>query len=266
MRNNRILCILVSAVLASSCHVTQSDNIPTDIAMPAQNAEFEVIQNKNALRTPDGANMLDLETPLRCNVNWQTQQLILTLPFNNSAFKLKPVTPSDDLPRLEVTGFTFDTMPAEKALAKLLKEADIRLAAKDAPYASISGEDLKGELTDIVNMITSAAGIFYRYDAQNKILTLSRKEEHIIYGDRTAHFTGTKEELDHRVDEMYAGIGLTGMERLEDETKDDILKENARSVSQRNIGMMEMIKARREYRRKRSSAEKRQSSLHPIHV
>lgn len=185
MQSNKILSILVAAVLASSCHLTKSDDIQPEPAVPAQNAEIEFIQTKNALRTPDGANMLDLETPLRCNVNWQTQQLILTLPFNNSAFKLKPVTPSDDLPRLEVTGFTFDTMPAEKALAKLLKEADIKLAAKDAPYASISGEDLKGELTDIVNMITNAAGIFYHYDAQSKVLTLSRKEEHIIYVPKT---------------------------------------------------------------------------------
>lgn len=185
MRTNKILYIIMCAFLASSCRTVKTDDTFTEPQIPAQNAEFDVIQTKHELRTPDGANMLDLETPLRCNVNWQTQQLILTLPFNNSAFKLKPVAPSDDLPRLEVTGFTFGTMPAEKALAKLLKEADIRLAAKDAPYASISGEDLKGELTDIVNMITSAAGVFYRYDAQNKILTLSRKEEHIIYVPKT---------------------------------------------------------------------------------
>ena len=129
--------------------------------------------------------MLDLETPLRCNVNWQTQQLILTLPFNNSAFNLKPVNPSDDLPLLEVTGFTFETMPAEKALAKLLKEAGIKVSAKDAPYASVSGEDLKGELTDVVNMIANAAGVFYHYDDTNKLLTLSRKQEHIIYVPKT---------------------------------------------------------------------------------
>lgn len=177
--------ILLSAFLITACHSTAVEDANIPQASPLQNARFDAVQTPNTVRTPDGANMLDLETPLRCNVNWQTQQLILTLPFNNSAFKLTPVTPSDDLPLLEVTGFTFNTMPAEKALAKLLKEADIKLLAKDAPYASISGEDLRGELTDIVNMITGAAGVFYRYDATNKTLTLSRKEEHIIYVPKT---------------------------------------------------------------------------------
>ena len=186
MKNKLTLrSILLSAFLITACHSTAVEDTNATPALPTQNARFDVVQTKNSIRTPDGANMLDLETPLRCNVNWQTQQLILTLPFNNSAFKLQPVAPSDDLPLLEVTGFTFNTMPAEKALAKLLKEAGIKLSAKDAPYASISGEDLKGELTDIVNMITSAAGVFYRYDAANKMLTLSRKEEHIVYVPKT---------------------------------------------------------------------------------
>lgn len=176
---------ILSALFVAACHTTASDSPYEPPITPMQNAEFETVQQKDAIRTPDGANMLDLETPLRCNVNWQTQQLILTLPFNNSAFKLKPIAQSDELPLLEVTGFTFETMPAEKALAKLLKEAGIKLVAKDAPYASISGEDLKGELTDIVNMITNAAGVFYRYNATNKILTLSRKEEHVIYVPKT---------------------------------------------------------------------------------
>jgi len=186
MKNKLTLrSILLSAFLITACHSTPVEETNATPASPVKNAQFDVVKTKNAIRTPDGANMLDLETPLRCNVNWQTQQLILTLPFNNSAFKLQPVAPSDDLPLLEVTGFTFDTMPAEKALAKLLKEAGIKLSAKDAPYASISGEDLKGELTDIVNMITGAAGVFYRYDAANKMLTLSRKEEHIVYVPKT---------------------------------------------------------------------------------
>ena len=151
----------------------------------AKNAEFDMPYGVSSIRTPDGTNALDLETPLRCNVNWQTQQLILTLPFNNTAFKIQPVTPSSDLPRLEVTGFTFETMPAEKSLAKLLKEAEITVTAKDAPYAPISGDNLKGELTDVVNMITNAAGIFYHYDADKKLLSLSRRSEQVVYVPKT---------------------------------------------------------------------------------
>ena len=124
-----ILAVIAGCAFLVACHTSQAvdDAFLTQPETAAKNAEFDMPYGESAIRTPDGANALDLETPLRCNVNWQTQQLILTLPFNNTAFKLQPVKRSDDLPRLEVTGFTFETMPAEKALAKLLKEADITL-------------------------------------------------------------------------------------------------------------------------------------------
>ena len=178
--------IIVSASLLLVLTSCQTKNVVFEPKQAAiDNAQFDMPLGKASIRTPDGANALDLETPLRCNVNWQTQQLILTLPFNNTAFKLKSVKPSDDLPRLEVTGFTFETMPAEKALVQLTKEAGITLTAKDAPYASVSGEDLKGELTDVVNMIANAAGIFYTYDATNKVMTLSKRSDQIVYVPKT---------------------------------------------------------------------------------
>jgi len=187
MKNkSALLTLYATFALLTSCHVGQ--NVEAEHLNPvnaSKNAEFDVPHGKSAIHTPDGANALDLETPLRCNVNWQTQQLILTLPFNNTDFKLQPVATSDDLPRLEVTGFTFDTMPAEKALAKLLKEANITVSAKDAPYAPVSGDNLKGELTDVVGMITNAAGIFYHYDENRKLLTLSRRTEQVVYVPQT---------------------------------------------------------------------------------
>ncbi len=183
----KLTSLLACSVLAfiAACTYTTSEGYIIEENSPAKNAEFDIPYGKSDIRTPDGANALDLETPLRCNVNWQTQQLILTLPFNNTAFKLQPTAQSDDLPALEVTGFTFDTMPAEKALAKLTKEAGITLTAVDAPYASISGDDLKGELTDVVDMMTNAAGIFYTYNAEKKLMTLSRRSEQVVYVPQT---------------------------------------------------------------------------------
>ncbi len=147
----------------------------------AINAEVIYPKDKRAIRTPDGANALDLETPLRCNVNWKTQQMVLTLPFNNSAFRIERLEKTDKLPGFEVTGFTFDTMSAEKALYKLTNEAGIKLVAKDAPYTSLSGDNLKGEFSDVVDMIAEAAEIFYTYDADKKIMTLSRKSEMSLF-------------------------------------------------------------------------------------
>ena len=137
--------------------------------------------NQPIIRTPEGANELDLETPLRCDVNWETQQMVLTLPYSKSAFKLERNGTNDPLPRYEVTGFSFDMMPAEQAVVKLLKEADIRVSSADGPYTSISANDLKGELSAVLKMITDSAGIYYSYNAKEKILTLSRHANMTLY-------------------------------------------------------------------------------------
>lgn len=170
------------ALLAiSACKHNDKQTLDELIVDPEVNAEVVYPLDARAIRTPDGANALDLETPLRCNVNWETQQMLLTLPFNNSVFRMEKLGRNDKLPRFEVTGFTFATMPAEKALYKLTKEAGIKLVAKDAPYTSLSGDNLKGEFTDVVNMITEAAEIYYAYDAEKKIMTLSRRTKLILY-------------------------------------------------------------------------------------
>ena len=138
-----------------------------------------------AIRTPKGASQLDLETPLRCFVNWDTQQMISTVPYNLKAFNLVRNGKNDLLPRFEVNGFSFETMSAEKALLKLTKEAKLKLVAKDAPYASISAENLRGDFTDVVNMIADAAEIYYSYNATNKTLRISRKANFSLYIPRS---------------------------------------------------------------------------------
>lgn len=175
------LCGGFAILTLVACKSSQNETLEEIITDPKINAELFYPIDSRSIRTPDGANALDLETPLRCNVNWETQQMVLTLPFNNSVFKMERLGTNDKLPRFEVTGFTFETMPAEKALYKLTKEAGIKLVAKDAPYTSLSGDNLKGEFTDVVNMITEAAEIYYSYDAEKKIMTLSRRANLILY-------------------------------------------------------------------------------------
>lgn len=126
------------------------------------------------IRTPKGANQLDLETPMRCFVNWETQQMISSVPYNLKAFNLANNDVKDMLPRFEVNGFSFATMPAEKALLKLTKEAGIKLVAKDAPYASISAENLHGDFTEVIDVIADAAELYYTYNATNKTLRIAR--------------------------------------------------------------------------------------------
>ena len=162
-------------VITSTVEIPASSYIASEPTVPLDPSERRMI------RTPEGANKLDLETPLRCDVNWETQQMILTLPYNRSAFRQERNGQNDPLPRYEVTGFSFDMMPAEKAIVKLTKEAGIRVSSADGPYTSISASDLKGELSAVIKMITESAGIYYTYNAKDKILTLSRHANMTLY-------------------------------------------------------------------------------------
>lgn len=185
--SSSLFLLIVLNFMLSAC-------IEDDIAIQqvqAQEASYQVKKNSEPtkifpqdpymIRTTEGANALDLETPLRCNVNWETQQMILTLPYIKSAFKLDRNGQNDALPRFEVTGFSFDMMPAEQAMVKLTKEAGIRVSSADGPYTNISAEDLKGELSEVIKMIADSAGIYYTYDAKDKILTLSRRVNMTLY-------------------------------------------------------------------------------------
>ncbi len=174
--------VLLSVWLLSACEMVDSfkNTEASQPQIPVYSAVFEK-PSYSEIRTPKGANQLDLETPLRCFVNWETQQMISTVPYNLKAFNLVRNGKNDLLPRFEVNGFSFETMPAEKALLKLTKEAELKLVAKDAPYASISAENLRGDFTDVVNMIADAAEIYYTYNATNKTLRISRKTNFSLY-------------------------------------------------------------------------------------
>jgi hypothetical protein len=172
-----ILTACVENTEAVSAAQAQTEKQRLDNIRPEKKSQ----QSTDMIRTTEGANALDLETPLRCNVNWETQQMVLTLPYVKSAFKLERNGQNDALPRFEVNGFSFDMMPAEQALVRLTKEAGIRVSSADGPYTSISAEDLRGEFSEIIKMITDSAGIYYTYNAKDKILTLSRKVNMTLY-------------------------------------------------------------------------------------
>ncbi len=179
-----ILCFIVSITLFVGC--SSKTNVMS-VFDSSDDYDVEIIhpQDPHMIRTTTGANELDLETPLRCYVNWETQEMISTIPYNVRAFSLNKNGRNDPLPRFEVNGFSFDTMPAEKALRKLLNEAGIKVSAKDAPYTSISAENLRGELSGVVSMLANAAEIYYEYNADKKLMTLSRKANYSLFVPRS---------------------------------------------------------------------------------
>lgn len=179
-KNASRIILAMSVLGLTSCGVWQKEPVQAQPKTLVYSAKIEEPKYPD-IRTPQGANQLDLESPLRCSVNWNTQQMISTIPYNLTAFNMIRNGTNDLLPRFEVTGFSFETMPAEKALLKLTKEAGIKLVAKDAPYASISAENLRGELSEVIDMITEAAEIYYTYNANNKTLRISRKANFSLY-------------------------------------------------------------------------------------
>ena len=163
------------------------DSLPNQAGVSAaenfgsEDIDFIMQHDPDIIKTTKGARELDLETPLRCRVSWNKQELIAAVPYNMTAFNLVRNGVNDILPRYEVNGFSFKSMPAEKALLKLDKEAGNHLIARDAPYASISGENQRGEFSEVVKMITDAAEIFYSYDADRKVMRISRRANFTLY-------------------------------------------------------------------------------------
>lgn len=177
---NKVLVAFLALSFLASCQ----DNINNEakpVLNPKDGASYINLQDPNMITTPKGASSFDLETPLRCSVNWRNQEMISALPYNLKAFNMVRNGTNQPLPRFEVTGFSFETMPAEQALLKLTKEAGIKLVAKDAPYPKISAENLRGEFSEVIKMITGAADIFYTYNADSKTLTISRKANFTVY-------------------------------------------------------------------------------------
>ena len=144
-------------------------------------AEITSLQPESIIKTTKGANELDLETPLRCYVNWETQEMISTIPYNVNAFHLTRNGRNDPLPKFEVNGYSFGTMPAQTAFKKLLKEAGIKVSAKNGPYTSISAENLRGDLSGVLSMLANAGEVYYSYNADRKQITLDRKANFSLF-------------------------------------------------------------------------------------
>lgn len=138
-------------------------------------------QGLAAPRTVKSAEFFSLESATRCSVKLDEQNLITTVPFKSSAFRLESELTSDALPRYMVTGYSFDKITAERAVYNLVKGLDVKVAVSKGEYPTVSAKDLKGDLTSVVNKITSDAGLFYTYDADKKYLKILRNNSWRLY-------------------------------------------------------------------------------------
>ena len=122
------------------------------------------------------ARFVNIETPFRCSVKrFGDLDIATTLALREGDFKLTYFDKMDDLPRYEVNGLSFSKKPIDEALQKLVDEAEITVYTEDGFYPAMDADNVFGELTEVVDELTNAGEIFYRYDSMKKELYLSRK-------------------------------------------------------------------------------------------
>ena len=132
-------------------------------------------------KTTRSAEMVSLESPMRCTVRDTQQNIMTVIPFKQEAFKLERADKSDPLPRYEVTGFSFDGQSTERVFYKLLNEAKIKVVAEGGPFPELAAENITGELSEVMDMIADAADVYYRYSDQQKVLLVSREVDWNFY-------------------------------------------------------------------------------------
>ena len=152
-------------------------------------------------KTTRAAEMVSLESPLRCTIHDSQQNIITVIPFKQEAFKLERADKSDPVPRYEVTGFSFDGQTEEKVFFKLLGEANINVIGVDGPFPELAAENIQGELSEVMDMIADAADVYYQYDAEEKVLLVSREVTWNL------HVPGTREVMISVLDSLR-GSGM----------------------------------------------------------
>lgn len=155
----------------------------------------------NEPKTTRAAEMISLETPLRCTLHDSQQNIVTVIPFKQEAFRLERAEKSDPVPRYEVTGFSFDGQTAEKVFFKLLGEAKIKVIGVDGPFPELAAENIQGELAEVMDMIANAADVYYRYNAAEKVVLVSREVTWNL------HVPGTREVMISVLDSLR-GSGM----------------------------------------------------------
>ena len=177
MKLQKIICSIACLFLISCIEEDFSQRPQSYIDTTTYNIqenEYVPIFDKAPSRTLENVEKFNLETPLRCEVDWETQQLISAQPFDRRDFLLERVDKGDPLPDLKVENLSFENKSVDEVLRILLKNTGIQVYATDSFYKSLTQKDIGGNLKQVVDLITSLGGIYYHYDNRVKRLTLKR--------------------------------------------------------------------------------------------
>ena len=181
MKFNKIVYTFACLALISCRNETSVVQTPVAQVPYVETTSYDVKVNdyvpvfdKLPSRTLENVEKFNLETPLRCEVNWETQQLISTQPFDRRDFLLERVDKGDALPDLKVENLSFENKSVDEVLRILLKNTGIQIYATDSFYKTLSQKEIGGNLTQVIDLITSLGGVYYNYDNRIKRITLKR--------------------------------------------------------------------------------------------
>ena len=181
MKFNKIVYTCACLALISCRNETSVVQTPVAQVPYVETTSYDVKVNdyvpvfdKLPSRTLENVEKFNLETPLRCEVDWETQQLISTQPFDRRDFLLERVDKGDALPDLKVENLSFENKSVDEVLRILLKNTGIQIYATDSFYKTLSQKEIGGNLTQVIDLITSLGGVYYNYDNRIKRITLKR--------------------------------------------------------------------------------------------
>ncbi|MBQ6853848.1 MAG: hypothetical protein IJO11_00215, partial [Alphaproteobacteria bacterium] len=151
--------------------------LPIMLASVASAQIFNLYPASGAVNTPTkSVTLLNIETPFRCQTDdIRNQKIITSVKVEKDDFKLRLANTLDELPRYEVNGYSFEEMPLDEALQQLVEEAKIEVFTDDETYVTLNAKDIYGELSVVIDELTRAGETYYKYDAKQKGLYLSRR-------------------------------------------------------------------------------------------
>jgi len=118
---------------------------------------------------------------MRCGVrDFKEQELASTVVLNPQDFIVRIDAQSDPLPRYQVNSFSSRKQPVAVTIQNLLTEAGIQVKSEEGVYPVVSVKSLKGELSNVLEEIAQKTGVFYTYNSENKILTLTPKSQVVV--------------------------------------------------------------------------------------
>lgn len=195
---------LIALGLITSCAKVEETPKPKPIPVKVKKNSVPVYP-KSPAKTTGSAEFFSLETPLRCDVNWETQNLISNIPADHNLFYLERIDKGDKLPLIQVKNpINFENLTIDDTFKLLLASTGIELYAPEPPYDKITAKELSGKLSDVIDFIANTANVYYNYDAKIKRLTIKRNAKWNL------HVPGP-DEITLAVLDSLRGSGITNL-------------------------------------------------------